>query len=117
MLQYFQFSFRIAAENLSQLQRLSIPKTTSSHAVKTYAALARSYDTIARIFKDGIAGEDSARRLVAETEAGRAIWREVRHLLIRQSRTFGWGVRLNVVRIVTPDLSNKSLMLSAASRS
>lgn len=57
--------------------------------MKIYATLARAYDTIAGIFKDGIAGEDSARRLVAETEAGRAIWREVRHLLMRQSRTFG----------------------------
>ncbi|MCJ1468776.1 hypothetical protein MMC07_007406 [Pseudocyphellaria aurata] len=55
---------------------LSIPKTTSPHAAKTYASLAKAYDAIARIFREGIVGEHSVHRLMAETEAGRVIWRE-----------------------------------------
>lgn len=86
---YLQLGFRIAAENSFQIQPLSLPKTTSPHAAKTYGSLARAYDAVAKIFKEGIVGENTARRLVAETEAGRAIWREVCHLLIRQSSRLG----------------------------
>lgn len=60
----------------------------SSHAGKIYSALARAYEAIARIFREGIVGEHSARRLVAETEAGRALWREVGHLLTQQRSKF-----------------------------
>lgn len=77
------------AESSFQIQPLSLPKTTSPHAAKTYGSLAKAYDVVAKIFKEGIAGENTARRLVAETEAGRAIWREVCHLLIRQSSRLG----------------------------
>lgn len=55
---------------------LPLPKTTSPHAAKIYASLARAYDIIARTFREGIVGENSAHRLVAECDAGRALWRE-----------------------------------------
>ena len=64
----------------------------SFHAGKIYSALAKAYEAIARIFQDGIAGEHSARRLIAETEAGRALWREVCHFPIQQCSKFDLDV-------------------------
>lgn len=61
-------------------QPLPMPKTTSPVAAKAYRALAKAYDTIAEIFQEGIVNEIDAGRLVAEADAGQAVWRDVRSL-------------------------------------
>ncbi|KAK2762787.1 hypothetical protein FQN54_000961 [Arachnomyces sp. PD_36] len=46
-----------------------IPKPTSSHAAKTYKAVAKPYDALAEVFKTG-----NLNRLMAEIEVGQSIW-------------------------------------------
>ena len=61
-------------------QPLPIPKTINGQAVKHYRSLAKAYDNLAEVFKDGISKETTADRLKAEIDAGQAIWQDV-HLL------------------------------------
>lgn len=41
-----------------------------------YDNLAKPYNALAKVFKEGIENEDSAQRLIAEVHAGHAIWQE-----------------------------------------
>ena len=54
-----------------------MPKTVNGQAAKLYRILAKAYENISDVFKDGITQETTADRLRAEIEAGRAIWQDV----------------------------------------
>ena len=55
-----------------------MPKTTNGQAAKIYRSLAKAYDSLADVFKDGISNETAANKLRAEVDAGQAIWQDVR---------------------------------------
>ena len=59
---------------------MPMPKTMNGQAAKHYRSLAKAYDNLAEVFKDGIAKETTASRLKAEIDAGQAIWQDVRSL-------------------------------------
>ncbi|MCJ1389811.1 hypothetical protein MMC18_002668 [Xylographa bjoerkii] len=50
---------------------MAMPKTTSSHAARTYRAIAKPYDTLAEAFKDG-----NGEKLYAELQAAQQIWQK-----------------------------------------
>lgn len=54
-----------------------MPKTTSPSAARAYRGLCKAYTAVAEIFEEGVEKETSARRLIAETAAGQALWQEV----------------------------------------
>lgn len=61
-----------AHTDTDHVQPLPMPRTTNSQAAKAYRAIAKPYDILADIFKSG-----DGRRLRAEFEFGRQLWREV----------------------------------------
>lgn len=50
-----------------------MPRTTNSQAARLYRIIAKPYDAIADIFKDG-----DVTRLRQEFEVGRKVWQDVR---------------------------------------
>ncbi|MCJ1397889.1 hypothetical protein MMC11_001085 [Xylographa trunciseda] len=48
---------------------MAMPKTTNSHAARTFRAIAKPYDTLAEAFKEG-----SSEKLYAELQAAQQIW-------------------------------------------
>ena len=54
-----------------------MPKTVNGQAAKLYRNLAKAYDHIAEVFKDGISKELAANTLRAEVDAAQAIFQEV----------------------------------------
>ena len=57
------------------IQPLPMPRTTNFQASKAYRATAKPYDAIADVFKSG-----DGRRLKAEFDVGRSMWRDVSRL-------------------------------------
>lgn len=91
----------------------SIPRTTNVHGAKIILALSRAYESLGRIFQEGISNESSAGRLTAEVEAGKDRWRDVSNFL-RRTRHSNLTLLIYLARTPTRALSGKSLMPSVA---
>lgn len=50
-----------------------MPRTTNPQAARLYRSIAKPYDVIAEVFKDG-----DINRLRQEFEAGKKVWQDVR---------------------------------------
>lgn len=59
--------------NPSSFKPLPMPRTTNAQAARLYRAIAKPYDAVAEVFKDG-----DVSRLRQGFEVGRKVWQDVR---------------------------------------